>query len=262
MSINDFLKKTNIDMLWEVISDVDVYKYLNHNNQNEVYNIFIGNIKDFYENEKRTNSLLVDLNKKYIMLIIKYIKEKYPYKPNKIKIHDDESNSNKILITYEEIHNDRNNQFERELNKHKEDFDNLNKLHIPDVPDFSDKDKDVPIREMDKIIKEIQSQRNYDIEEINRTYNHDPHVNNWLSPKETSLKNEKIPTQENHKVVQSEVKSVSFGEITEINEEDNILSKLKFTKRDSNEDRLKTLEIEIKNINNKIDSILQFLSTK
>ena len=66
-------------------------------------------------------------------------------------------------------------------------------LNVPDVPDFSDKTKDHPIGEMDKIIKEMTEKRNYEVEQINYSYKSDiNNVNNWLKPQETSIKTEKL----------------------------------------------------------------------
>ena len=68
-------------------------------------------------------------------------------------------------------------------------------LHIPAVPNFSDNEKDLPIGEMEKLIKEITDKRNYDVEVINRNISHNNSDNNadkWLKPQETSIKSEKF----------------------------------------------------------------------
>jgi hypothetical protein len=68
-------------------------------------------------------------------------------------------------------------------------------LPLPEVPDFSDKFKDTPISEMDKIIREITAKRNYDVEQINRSNRITiENADTWLKPQETSLKSEKIVT--------------------------------------------------------------------
>ena len=50
MSINDFVKKDNISMLWEVISDVDNFKFLKRDIQGNIYQLFLNNIQGFFEN--------------------------------------------------------------------------------------------------------------------------------------------------------------------------------------------------------------------
>ena len=160
----------------------------------------------------------------------------------------------KELITYEEIHNDRKSQFEKDLGRLQEEFSSSMSLQVPDVPDFADKHKDSPISEMDKMIKEITAKRNYDVEQINRSYQeyntNTSHPNNWLKPQETSIKTDKFagpkieePIQIAKKLKYVNIepydsvlpkKNVTWGEDTDILEtenkdevEENIFKKLK-----------------------------------
>ena len=68
MSITIFTKKENAQMLWDVISDEDIFKFLSPDIQSKVYNLFINNIQGFYEVERTKINSLVDINKKYILL--------------------------------------------------------------------------------------------------------------------------------------------------------------------------------------------------
>ena len=167
---------------------------------------------------------MVELNKKYIVLFLNYIKKTYPYQPNKIQIFNEQLQT-KELITFEEIQNDRKSQFEKDFNRRQEEFDDSMKLKAPSLPDFSDKESDKPIKEMDKILKEMQTQRNYEVNEINRTYNTSNHVNNWLKPQETSLKIEKF---ENNTVQieqpQSQSRFKFLNDLNDLNEIDTSLS--------------------------------------
>jgi hypothetical protein len=286
MNLQQFVQNENIEMLWDVISDEDIFKYLSQNIQYNIQQLFINNVKGFYENERTTTNTLKDLNKKYILLILNYIKTTYPYKPTKIKIHDDESTQNQMntneLITFEEIQNDRQNKFDKEYTKKQQEFENSMTIQKPSVPDFSDKDSDGPIKEMDKIIEQMQKQRNYEVEEFNRTYNSSDQTNNWLTPQETSVKNEKLNFNYNKK-------SVSFDNNDKINiyethetnildnitiqnhnndEEDmNIFSKLKMktmdtktTTENKKEDKIIQLESKINQLNEKMDKILELIS--
>jgi hypothetical protein len=157
--------------------------------------MFSSNIKAFYEVEKVKTTQLIDLNKKYILLILNYIKKNYPHKiPNKIKIFNEEPENE--LIKYEELQNDRKTQFEKDLIKKQEEFENTINVKPPPVPEFSDKYEDKPISEMNLLIKEITSKRNYDVEQINYNYqNNGNQVNNWLKPQDTSIKSEKFNSQ-------------------------------------------------------------------
>lgn len=204
MSLKQFIEKENIQMLWDVVSDEDIFKFLSPDIQSKIYDVFINNIKGFFEVEKTKTNSLVDINKKYILLILNHIKKTYPYQPSKIKIHSEPPI--KELITYEEIQNDRKSQFDKDFSKRQEEFEDFMAVKPPPVPEFADPvgKTDKPIKEMDKIIKDMQAQRNYEVEQINKSYNHynntnnnpNNQVDNWLKPQETSLKSEKFQGQE------------------------------------------------------------------
>ena len=87
MSIN-FLKEQNIKMLWDVVSDEDIFRFLTPDNQSKIYQLFLNNIEGFSENEGTKTISLVNLNKKYILLILNHIKK--TYSPSKIKIHNEQ----------------------------------------------------------------------------------------------------------------------------------------------------------------------------
>lgn len=205
-NISNFLTKPNISMIWDVITDEDIFKFLSRDIQSKISEVFTNNLKGFYDNEIQKNNTLIELNKKYILLMLSFIKSNYPQQPNKIKILEELLPTNqKKLITYEEIQNDRKTQFERDLLKRQDDFSNAITLKVPPVPEFTDKLEDVPITEMEKIIKEMTAQRNYEVEQINRSYNNN---DTWLKSQETSIKNEKfIPLkQDNTSTISSRLK--------------------------------------------------------
>jgi hypothetical protein len=272
MSLKQFVQKDNIKMLWDVISDEDIFRFLTYDIQEKIYQLFMNNINGFFELERTKTNSLVELNKKYIIIILNHIKKTYPHQPSKIKIHNEQPI--KESITYEEIQNDKRTQFDKELTKVQEDFENSMTIKAPPVPEFADKQTDRPIKEMDKILKEMQAQRNYEVEEINRRYTSSNNVDNWLKPQETSLKNEKNGSTDN-KTEQPEnfrrfkflndfesdlspnnsKKNVSFSNNDEINtfneedeEDDNIFLKLKKVKADENIN----LKIQDNIIDNKI----------
>jgi hypothetical protein len=193
MNISNFLTKQNISMIWDVISDEDIFKFLSRDVQLKISEVFTNNLKGFYDNEILKTNTLIELNKKYILLMLTFIKNNYPQKPSKITILEEVSPTNqKNLITYEEIQNDRKSQFDKDLSRHQEEFTNAMTLKVPPVPDFNDKLEEKPITEMEKIIKEMTAQRNYEVEQINRGFNSQTQDDNWLKPQETSIKNEKL----------------------------------------------------------------------
>jgi hypothetical protein len=298
MSNNYFLNKENLNMLWEVISDEEIFKFLSRDIQNKISGVFTANLKDFYESERLKNTNLIDINKKYIILILNYIKNNYPkQQPNKIKIHEEllPNTIKKELITYEDIQNEKKGQFEKDLSKLQEEFNSSMTIPVPSVPEFGDKNTDTPITEMEKIIKEMTAQRNYEVEQINKSYQQN---NDWLKPQETSVKNDKnvlqqssessenpnklryIKIDNNEEITLNNYspekrKNVSWGEnieITEINindepkiNDDNIFKKLKRIEPKieesykPEEDRIKILEMEVKTINYKLDTLINLL---
>jgi hypothetical protein len=263
MNINNFLTKENVNTLWDVISDEEIFKFLSRDIQSNVGNLFSTNIKGFFETEKTKTNNLIELNKKYILLILNYIKKNHPHQPSKIKILEEQPA--KELITYEELQNDRKSHFEKDLQQRQQEFEDTMSIKAPPVPEFADKFTDKPIGEMDKIIKEMTSKRNYEVEQFNRNYQTDINqVNNWLKPQDTSVKSEKFVPQnkqeqsqqserfrflnneepENKKIVYptknvsptkngSPTKNVSWGENTDVlplennDEMDDIFKKLK-----------------------------------
>lgn len=290
-----FTKKDNIQMLWDVVSDEDIFRFLTPDIQTKIYNLFLNNIQGFFETERTKNNSLVDINKKYILLILNHIKNTYPYQPSKIKIYSEPPV--KELITFEEIQNDRKSQFEKDFSRRQEEFEDSMSIKAPHVPEFADpKGKtDKPIKEIDKILKEMQAQRNYEVEEINRTYNTTNQVDNWLKPQETSLKTEKFESKleqpQNYSRFKflneldqdlspsptNPKKNVTFSNNDEIktfqeqDEEDvNIFSKLKkVNKKEDNikleiyeEDRISKLERSVLNLNEKMDKILALLTNR
>jgi hypothetical protein len=292
MSVRQFIQKENVNMLWDVISDEENFRFLTRDVQEKIYQLFLNNIQGFFDNEKMKTTSLVDINKKYILLILNHIKKNYNIQPNKITIYQDPV---KESITYEEIQNDRRSKFDRDLNKKQEEFEDFMTIKSPPVPEFADKESDRPIKEMDKILKEMQAHRNYEIEHINRNQSATTQVDNWLKPQETSLKSEKFTPVEQSQVYNrfkfldqdvvegpKDKKNVSFSNIEEIKtfniedeEDDNIFSKLKKVSgkqtenikleisepilSENKEDRIAKLEREVKNMNNKMDKILELL---
>lgn len=295
MSIRQFIQKENVTMLWEVVSDAEHFKFLTRDIQAKVYQLFLNNIQGFFDNEKTKTSSLVDINKKYILLILNHIKRNYNIQPNKITIHQEPI---KQTITYEDIQSDRRAKFERDFNRRQEEFEDFMTIKAPPAPEFADKETDRPIKEMDKILKEMQTHRNYEIEQINRNQNATTQMDDWLKPQETSLKTEKFTPVEqsqnysrfkflntidqNVTETPKDKKNVSFSNIQEIQtfnvedeEDDNIFSKLKKISNkqrenikmelnelliENSEDRITKLEREVKNINSKMDKILEILS--
>ena len=326
--ITNFLNKDNVKILWDVISDEDIIKNQSGEFKENIFNLLTSNIKGFYDVESKKATNLVELNKKYIMLVLnhsnKVIKNSMSTEIKKIKISNETPNNVNELITYEEIQNDRRSQFDKDLNKRQEEFTSAMSLPVPPVPKFTDSLDDGPISEMEKAIQEITAQRNYDVEQINRNNNNliaNSNVDNWLKPQETSVKTDKLlqPIQNNNnngnngnrlkyikidnsdidntiyqnqvidlgnKEQESPKKNVTWGknefynkneaneiklEMEEIekdndndndnNNDNNIFKLFKKipSKQETTEEKISVLQQDVKNLNNKLDTILELL---
>jgi hypothetical protein len=181
--------------------------------------------------------------------------------------------------------NTKKSQFEKDLVKRQEEFTNSITLQVPKVPEFSDNYRDTPIKDMDKIIKEMTSKRNYEVEQINRNNSNNNNNNSendsWLKPQETSIKKDKFITEmpkknvtwgENVMIAKNEIEIIQSD-----SEEDNIFKKLKKVNTQSHnvetlnnikltinepstEDKIKDLQNEVKLLNTKLDKIMVLLN--
>jgi hypothetical protein len=213
----DFLKNTNIGLLWEILSDENTM--LKNGSKifvENIFKVFKENIVGFYESESKKSNNVFDMNKKYIMLMLNYINSQSKnIQPIKEKTEE------KILITYEEIQNNRQSQFEQDLNKRQNEFTNAMSQPVPPVPDFSIKLDEEPIKEISEKIKQITAQRNYDIEQINKNYLNSQQ--SLIKPQETSIRNEKLTP-------------ILSKTISNTNNTNNIINNLKYIKIDNNEE--------------------------
>ena len=258
MSVNKFVTDKNVQTLWDVISDENIFKYLNQNSQQEIYRLFMGNVKQFYDNERTKTNTLVEMNKKYVLVILNHIKKNYAQPQNqinKIKIYNDPLPQQQELITYEEIQNDRRSQFDRDLNRRQDEFENLMTIKAPPAPDFSDKMADGPIKDMDRILKEMQAKRNYE-EQISRNFDTLAQADSWLTPQKTSLKEDKMVSPK--KVSWNETNTIHNDEIEvrEDSEDVDLFSKLKKVEKVVP----LTSERNIENLHDKMDKIIDLLN--
>ena len=238
-NVTYFLNNENVKVLWDVIIDEDIIKRQSREYQENILNLFRSNIKGFYDVESQKTTSLVDMNKKYILLILNHANKQIAQnaqiaKPEyrKIKILDElpEKKANE-LITYEEIHNDKRSQFDKDLNKRQEEFTNAMSLQVPPVPKFTDNLEDGPIAEIEKAIKELTSQRNYDVEQISRNNNNNLNSNtntdNWLTPQETSVKSDKLtqPINNNSRLKYIKIDNDNVeNEVITLNKRENVTS--------------------------------------
>jgi hypothetical protein len=196
ISVPSFLTNENMKLLWDVLMENDIFQNKPKEFFIKINTLFNENISSFYEKEKTNFSSLLELNKKFITLFIRYIG--LLLKSNKITttIDNNSSLNSSTFITHQEIQANRINEFEKNLNQIKQDFTNSMALPIPPTPEFKDK-MDEPLSELELEIKKTMAQRNYDIEVIHNNIQslsteYGTNSSNWLKGEETSIKKEKL----------------------------------------------------------------------
>ena len=181
----DFITTENIEMIWEILLD-DIKTRLKSQEQfAQARNFFINQARLFFEREKNTPQNLMEMNKKFISLIMNSFRPVNQQPPLK------------QLFKSEDIQAERMNAFERGLAEKKNDFMSAMSVPVPEAPKFSDSSRDEPIGgAMGELIARTLAQRNFDVESIHKTTNKED-VEKWLKPAETSVKMEKV--QQNQK---------------------------------------------------------------
>jgi hypothetical protein len=187
--IKHFLEKTNMNLLWEVLLDeLDV----NCNNDkliDKIKIIFTTNVNHFVASVSKDNNAtkLVELNKQFLSQIILAVK-KLLFSTNsqmkKITIANEEINK---PYKIEDIHLSRQHEFESQVEKKRVELEKFMTPEKPKSLDFSDKKKDGKITAMDSLIAEKMAERELDIHITYTDYKPDT----WLTPTETSVKNDK-----------------------------------------------------------------------
>ena len=171
--MNTFTSKENIDLLWEILLEEPILKNVSIGKQKLVYNALYTNISSFFDKEKHESLDLVTLNKIFLGEMVKILRN------NKSEIIEKEN----IKFKVEDIHAERKNIFEKDLEKRKNDLETYITLKPP-IPDFTEKIEDAKIKGMEELIAKTVAQRNFDISQINTKIN----AEDWLKPQETSIK--------------------------------------------------------------------------
>ena len=286
-------------MIWEIILD-DIKPRLKSQEQfSHARGVFINQARLFFEREKNVSQNLMEMNKKFISLIMNSF--------NSNREHSFQFPPTKQLFKAEDIQADRLNAFEKGLAEKKNDFLNAITVPVPEAPRFSDSSRDEPIGgAMGELIARTLAQRNFEVETFHKTANKED-VEKWLKPAETSVKVEKVQQnqqtasqlEEKQKQYQynqpapkfiqigeelplapSNKKKISWGEnqeyevneiSLEINEISstvpNIFSRLKQIKEENPETleikkEIKNMGEKIVNLEDKMDQILELLKNK
>jgi len=209
------LEKQNVDLLWDILLDAESTFIMKNNGRykDPIQKNFITIVKNFYEQEKRSQQSLMELNKKMVSILIHSWMPMLKREEEEQHQHKEQQKKEHVLFTVEEIQNDRKTQFEKELSEKENDFRNAMTQSIPPVIDFHEK-KDEPISEMEKLIAETIAQRNFEINQIQNVNKEE--AEKWLRPKEDlkEMRQENMNTKKLIKIGEpllSEPSSIEFA---------------------------------------------------
>jgi len=233
---NSFLRKENVEMIWELIADEEFTQDKTERQMMDMQNLFITDIREFYEREKSIGHDLMSMNKMFIENILQKLS-------NVQNVQSTESTALNLrepvielkkpqAITAEDIQASRMNEFEKQFAERQNEFSKSMTLKVPEKPSFND-EMDKPIGEMEDLIARTLAQRNFDIEHIQQNVDKEK-VKSFLMSQETSIKSEKGETRKNmqeilkssqrqrpaYNVGNNEVKYIQIGkeELSELNE--------------------------------------------
>jgi hypothetical protein len=198
--IADFSNKQNLLLLWEVLLDeLDIKG--NTNNKTIISNIqavFHSNIAPFI-NKISPVAGLMETNKLFLKQVLIAVNRLFPnlkqdQQIKRINIGEEEVKEVNQLYKVEDIHSARQSNFEKQVQQKREEFDSLAAFKKPKELNFSEKYDDGKITEMQSLIAETISRRNFEIEQYQTNLNTNANLDsaeNWLQPAKTSVKSEK-----------------------------------------------------------------------
>jgi hypothetical protein len=196
-NLSMFTNKNNLKLLWEVLLDELNINKTNTKLIENIRTVFESNINPF---SSRANPKLqiIELNKQFLSQVVLAVNRLFPtlkqdQNIKKITISDEEVLDFKEPYKIEDIHASRQSEFEKDVERKRIEMENYMTPPKPRELDFSDRNLDGKIKAMDSLVADKMAQRNIEIEQIqNNNYSNstiDPEK--WLTPKETSVKNEK-----------------------------------------------------------------------
>lgn len=152
----------NKQMLWDLLCDNDAFTGLSNTQYQNIVQMFNTTLQTI--GEIRNNTSLVEKNKVFITEMM-------------TKLRSVRTSDNGILhtatttpapLTHEEIQNQKRSEFEKKLEKRQQDFTKYMKTHIPDTPDFSDKNTDEPLGNVEALVSAKLKERSYDSVSVNK----------------------------------------------------------------------------------------------
>ena len=200
-NLSQFTTKQNLKLLWDVLLDELQIDPTNKTVLTNIRTVFESNINPF---SSRANPKLqiMELNKQFLSQVVLAVNRLFPtlkqeQNIKRITISDEEISDFKEPYKIEDIHASRQSDFEKEVERKRMEMENYMTPQKPRELDFSDRNSDGKIKAMDSLVADKMAQRNFEIEHFqNNNYNSSIDPEKWLTPKETSVKNEKAQIEQ------------------------------------------------------------------
>ena len=142
----------NKEMLWELLRDNNAFQGLTNTQYNNVITIFNTTLNQTSSSDKP----LMEQNKEFISSMLQKLNA---IKQNTIQDNVKNNIVDPKVLTHQEIQKQKRNEFENNLEKRQQEFTKYMKIHIPEEIDFSDKNKEEPIQNVDTLIHEKMKER-------------------------------------------------------------------------------------------------------
>jgi hypothetical protein len=221
-ALNAFKTNANVELLWDVLlNELNI----NPTNKDNIRTVFDTNLPIFVSSmiNKRNKYSIMDLNKEFLSQVVLAVNKLFPKQNVNVKritiTDEDVGEPYKI----EDIHASRQSDFDKELERKRIEMETYMTPPKPKELVFSDNMTIDKITSMETIIAEKITQRNMEISSHYDYTNSDIKPSDqWLTPIETSIKNEN-PTPDKSK-------KVSWNEPS-MNMSMNIFNKLKQTQQ-------------------------------
>lgn len=272
-----FNNKQNLNLLWDVLLDEFHINNSNKNLLNNVKIVFESNINPFISRANPRASIM-ELNKNFLSQVVLAVNRLFPNLKNQQTIKRITISNEEVIEPYkiEDIQASRQSEFDKDLEQKRIDMENYLIPQKPKELDFSDKHFDSKITSMDSLISEKMAQRNLELEELQNNFNVTDSAANWLTPKETSLKNEKTMFESRNFNAQSDNSNIKLL-VNEIDKTSQITKKVSWSDNNNSIEQKETINIFNKlkkqttlesnnnnnnNNNNALDDEKQYLQQK
>jgi hypothetical protein len=222
-----FTNRENITLLWDILLDELSISKTNKTISSNIKTIFDSNLNIFISKiNPNINTNIMTLNKQFLSQVVQAVNQLIPNlkQIKRINISDEPIDE---IYKIEDIQLARQSEFDKELEKQRLNLETYMTPQKPKDVNFTLTNTDVKIKEMDYLLSEKLAQRNIELEQLQEHTPQNINPEQWLIPKETSIKTEKkqfvsLTTTEK----QTNKKNVTWNEETSQNSS-NIFNKLK-----------------------------------